>query len=128
MWETGFQSLGWEDPLEKGKATHPQCSGLENSMDCIVQGIAKSQTWLSHFHFHLPFALARPLVICCFVLWVANLCLTLCDPMGCSPPGASVLGILQAKRLEWVAVSFSRGSSWPRDWTTRRAQLQCGHA
>ena len=32
MWETLVQSLGWEDPLEKGKATH---SGLENSMDCI---------------------------------------------------------------------------------------------
>ena len=37
--------------------------------------------------------------------------------MDCSPPGSSVHGILQARRLVWVAVSFSRGSSWPRDWT-----------
>ena len=44
MQETWVRSLGWEDPLEKGKATHFQYSGLENSMDCIVRGVAKSQT------------------------------------------------------------------------------------
>ena len=44
-------------------------------------------------------------------------CPTLCDPVGCSPPGSSVHGILQARILEWVAMSFSRGSSWPRDQT-----------
>ena len=37
--------------------------------------------------------------------------------MGCSPPGSSVHEILQARILEWVAVPFSRGSSWPRDRT-----------
>ena len=37
------------------------------------------------------------------------------DPMGCSPPGSSVHGIFQARILEWVAISFSRGSSRPRD-------------
>ena len=42
---------------------------------------------------------------------------TLCDSMDCSPPGSSVHGILQASTLEWVAIPFSRGSSWPRDWT-----------
>ena len=40
---------------------------------------------------------------------------TLCDPMDCSPPGSSVHGILQARMLEWVAISFSRRSSQPRD-------------
>ena len=35
-------------------------------------------------------------------------CLTLCDPMDCSPPGFSVRGILQARTLEWVAISFSK--------------------
>ena len=40
-----------------------------------------------------------------------------CDPMDCSPPGSSVRGISQARILEWVASSFSRGSSWPRDRT-----------
>ena len=42
---------------------------------------------------------------------VAQLCLTLCDSMDCSPPGSSVHGM-----LEWVAIPFFRGSSWPRDW------------
>ena len=42
---------------------------------------------------------------------------TLCDPMDCSPPGSSVHGILQARKLEWVAISFSRGPSQPRDQT-----------
>ena len=37
--------------------------------------------------------------------------------MDCSPPGSSVHGILQARMLEWIAISFFRGSSWPRDWT-----------
>ena len=41
----------------------------------------------------------------------------LCDPMGCSPPGSLVHGIFQARILEWVAISFSRWSSRPRDRT-----------
>ena len=44
-------------------------------------------------------------------------CPTLCDPMDCSPPGSSVRGISQARTLEWVAISLSRGSPWPRDQT-----------
>ena len=48
---------------------------------------------------------------------VAQLCPTLCDPMDCSPPGSSIRGILQAEILEWVAISFSRGSSRTRDQT-----------
>ena len=48
---------------------------------------------------------------------VAQSCPTLCDPMDCSLPGSSVHGIFQARVLEWVAISFSRGSSQPRDWT-----------
>ena len=48
---------------------------------------------------------------------VAQSCPTLCSPMDCSLPGSSVHGIFQARVLEWVAISFSRGSSRPRDWT-----------
>ena len=48
---------------------------------------------------------------------VAQSCPTLCDPADCSPPGSSAHGILQARVLEWVAISFSRGSARPRDWT-----------
>ena len=57
---------------------------------------------------------------CCCYCWAANSlqsCLTLCDPMDCSPPGSSVHGIPQARILEWVAVPSSRGSSVPRDQT-----------
>ena len=67
---------------------------------------------------------------------VAQSCLTLCDPMDCSLPGPFVHGIFQARVLVWVTISFSRGSSWPRDrtwvsciagqcltiWATREAQ------
>ena len=48
---------------------------------------------------------------------VAQSCPTLCDPMACRLPGSSLHGILQARVLEWVAISFSRGSSQPRDRT-----------
>ena len=57
--------------------------------------------------------------ILCGVKWsvVAQSCPTLCNPMDCSLPRSSVHGIFQARILEWVAISFSRGSSWPRDRT-----------
>ena len=48
---------------------------------------------------------------------VTESCPTLCDPMDCSPPGSYVHGILQAIILEWIAISYSRGSSRPRDQT-----------
>ena len=48
---------------------------------------------------------------------VAQSCPTLCDPMDCSPPCSSVHRISQARILEWVAISFSRGFSRPKDWT-----------
>ena len=41
----------------------------------------------------------------------------LCNPVDCNPPGSSVHGILQARTLEWVAISHSRGPFWPRDRT-----------
>ena len=47
--------------------------------------------------------------------WVAKSCLTLCDPMDCNAPGASVHGIFQARILEWVAIPSSRGRSWSRN-------------
>ena len=72
---------------------------------------------------------------------VVKLCLTLWDPMLCSPSGSSVHGILHARILEWVAIAFFRGSSWPRDptqvsciagrfftvWATTEASLAFGN-
>ena len=78
--------------------------------------------------------------LCVFVCaLVAHSCPTLFDPMDCSPPGSSVHGILQARIPEWVAMSFSRGSSQLRDgtrlsyiagryftiWATRVATKSC---
>ena len=48
---------------------------------------------------------------------VTQSCPTLWDPKDCSLPGSSVRGIFQARVLDWVAISFSRTSSWPRGWT-----------
>ena len=46
-----------------------------------------------------------------------QLCSTLCGPMDCSLPGSSVHGILQARILQWVVISFFKGSPQPRNWT-----------
>ena len=68
---------------------------------------------------------------------VAQLCLTFCDPMDCSLSGSSVHGIFQARVLEWIAISFPRRPSRPRNrtqvsriagrrftvWATREAQI-----
>ena len=75
---------------------------------------------------------------------VSQSCLTLCDPLDCSLPGSSVHEILQARILEWVAISSSRGSSQPRNrncvscvsciagrfftyWGIREALVTCCH-
>ena len=59
-------------------------------------------------------SISKPvLVVCVFT----KSSLTLCNPMDCSLPGSLVHGILQAGILEWVAISSSRGSSWPKDQT-----------
>ena len=71
---------------------------------------------------------------CCFV---AKLCSALCDFMDCDPPGSSVQGTSQTRIPEKIAISFSRGPSWPRDRTCvsctgrkvlyYRATFLCGH-
>ena len=63
-------------------------------------------------------SLHRADILACllYVKWLQS-CLTLFSPMDCSVPGSSVHGILQARKLEWVVVPSSRGSSWPRDPT-----------
>ena len=70
---------------------------------------------------------------------VTQSCPTLCDPMDCSLPASSIHGIFQARVLKQIAISFSRGSSWPRDrtqvshivnrcftiWDTREVLIDC---
>ena len=61
--------------------------------------------------------LVQYMCVCVCAYSVALLCLTLWDPVDYSPWGSSVHGISQARILEWVAISSSRGSSWPRNGT-----------
>ena len=68
---------------------------------------------MTFFHASLPSSLSSRMV--CYL--VAKSCPTLCNPMDCSPPGA----LFQARILGWVAISSSRGSSQPRDWTASLA-------
>ena len=102
------------------------------SPESLRQVVNLASVWV--FAFSLLFGVIST---CCwhsFLLWYAfpqtgfwlsarvcaksfQSCLTLCNPRGCSPPGSSVHGILQARILEWVAMPSSMGSSQPRDWT-----------
>ena len=61
-----------------------------------------------------------------YVYLVAQSCPTVCSPMDLSPLGSSARGIFQARILEWVSISYSRGSSWPRD-QTRVSCISCSY-
>ena len=96
-----------------------------------LQCVGKRPFWkmiLGHFSFHvdkmnldlslIQFIRINSIWVCrSKVSEVAQSCPTLCNPMDYSLPGSSVHGIFQAEILEWVAISFSRGSSQHRDWT-----------
>ena len=120
------------------------CSSVDGHLDCfhvlaIVSGTAMNTEMHISFEPYFPLDICLLNLICisiytvshtvlgtivcttgmCEVKWseVIQLCPTLCNPMDCSLPGSSIPGILQAGILEWVAISFSRRSSQPRDWT-----------
>ena len=84
---------------------------------CISNNIVIIKSVIKLFVFRITFLRPVPRSICCCCRSVTELCLTLYDPMDCSTPGSSVCGILQARILEWIAISLSRGSSRTRDWT-----------
>ena len=71
------------------------------------------------FTFYSNYALVLKSYLCPYVylVLVIRSCPTLCNSVDCSPPGSSARGILQARILEWVAIPFPKGSSWPREWT-----------
>jgi len=80
-----------------------------------------STSIIFHLFWYVCMCVYIYMCVCVCVLKVTQSCLTLCNPMDYSPPGSSVHGILQARILEWVAIPFSRGSSWCRDQT----QVSC---
>ena len=101
VWETWVPSLGWEDPLEKGKATHS--SILAWRIPRTVQSMGSQRVrhnWATFTFIHEIKMLAP------WKKWVkvSQSCLTLCHPMN-----YTVRGILQARILEWVAFPFSTG-------------------
>ena len=95
-----------------------QYSCLENPMDggawwATAHRATNSQTWLSNSTTTIIYTLV---CVCLHAGSVVNHA-WLCYTVDYSPPGSSVHGIFQARILEWVAISFSRRSSQPRDWT-----------
>ena len=119
------------------------CPTLCNPMDCILPGSSlhgilqaivlewgaisfsrgssqpRDRTRVSHIpgrRFNL-WATKVSSIVCVHVCAVTQLCPALCDSMDCSLPGSYIHGIFQARILEWVAISFRRGSSWLRDQT-----------
>ena len=129
MQEMQVQSLGWEDPLEKEMATHSSILAWEipwTGEPGQLQSVGlQSQTqlkWLS-MHAQLIYNVvltstgqqSDSVMHMCVHARSPQLYPTLCDPMEYSPPGSSVHGFLQARILEWVAMTSSRGPSPPRD-------------
>ena len=117
--------------IGKGNGNPLQCSCLENPRDgeawwAAFYGVAQSRTRLKRLSSRsssMPVweqEVYGKLLLYFHFEWVSEVtqsCPTLCDPLDCSPPGSLVHGIFQAWILEWGAISFSRGSSQPRDWT-----------
>ena len=108
MRETWVRSLGQEDALEKEMAPHS--SILAWNIPWTVEPGRLYSTWGRRVG-HGCTTNTK-----CYCL-VSKSCLTFYDPMNYNPPGSSVHGISQARKLERVAISFYRGSSQPRDLT-----------
>ena len=99
----------WEKVVLKNlRSKFKTCEERKREKKCLCL------VWKPKLQMSLCLLWWRSVWYCCLV---ANLCWALCDPMNCSSPGSSVHGILQVRILEWVAISSSRGSSWPRDQT-----------
>ena len=87
-------------------------SSLEN---CLF---ISSVHFKNQFFFLLSLNCLCSLYIMSWLAWeVTQSCLILCDPIDCNLPGSSIHGIFQARVMEWVAISFCRGSSQLRDQT-----------
>ena len=138
MRETQVWSLGWEDPLEKEMQPTPVLLPRKFHWWRSLVGYSPwgrkewdmTERLYSTFIITATATLGRGIHSSEYrpcgspnksgwkvIVFVVQLCLTLYDPMDCSLPGSSVCGTLQVRILEWVAISFSTGSSQPKDQT-----------
>ena len=118
-------SCGWSaNPRRMNMATDEPFQAL--AVDVFPMEEDKLQTWDPDNHpqdkwcqqIVIKCIRGRQIItVTCVSAKSLQLCLTLCDPLNCSLPGSSIRGIFQARILEWVAISSSGGSSWPRDYT-----------
>ena len=99
--------LEWVAISSSRRSSPPTCWTRISSISCIV-----GRFFTPHTTWKLLDNLLISLI--CVHAKSLQLCPTLCDPMDCSPQGSSVHGIVQARILEWVAISSSRRSSPPR--------------
>ena len=134
LWKTRIVSLGMvtsrlDSRLHFSCQHHVRLRSLVKA-SWLVKGGLKSQWWwalgisrwsvtwnIANTFSHSSWSLLSIGGVYVFSRSVVQSCPALCNPMGCSPLGSSVHGILQARILEWVAISTSSGSSRPRDWT-----------
>ena len=110
--------IGWISLKRKSPAGAESLVRNDQSTNTNIQGCCTGNL-RGHYKFRLQscgYYLIHDM-FCCHCCLVAKSCLTLKDPMNCSLPGFSVHGISQTRIWESVAISFSRGSSWPRDQT-----------
>ena len=111
----GLGRFPWSRKWQPSPVFLPGKSHGQRSLAATVHGFAKSSTRLSDFTFTLTFhfhALEKEMATHSSV---AQSCATLCDPMDSSPPGSSVHGIFQVRKLEWVTTAYSTGSSQSRN-------------
>ena len=117
MQETGVRPLGWEDPLEKEMAAHSSILAWRIPWTEEPGGPRKESDtteWL-HFHFlSLVYSQLCKQLLLLFSCSVVSNSFATPWTVACQAPLS--IGISQARILEWVAISFSRGSSWPRNW------------
>ena len=131
-WTIAHQAHPWDSPDNN---TGVGCHFLLQRIFPTTQGsrvdlpyCGQTLYWLSHQGRHYisyritiqwftSFKAYTPVI----VVLVAQSCLTFWDPTDCSPPGSSIHGSLQSRILQWMAIPFSRRSSWPRAQT----QISC---
>ena len=101
--------LSFSREAGRGSGSKLTRTGLGRSKETLSDSCSQSQ-WQNQDSNSESHTVTR-VCVCVCVCSVAQLCLTLCDPTVCSLPGSSIHGISQARTLEWVVISFSRGSS-----------------